>query len=76
MVNTSTNKNGYEIRADILRQAQDHCYSEYANAYQVYEQSVCNPDYKGEKVSKPSSPNTQTIVSTAEQMYEFVNTQS
>ena len=70
-----TNKNGFEIRADILKLAQDHLQSEYAYASSQYDQSITNPDWKGGTVAKPVYPSTSKVLETAKEMYTFVNTQ-
>ena len=71
----TTNKNGFEIRADILKLAQDHLQSEYAYASSQYENSITSPEWKGITVAKPVYPSTQRVLETAKEMYTFVNTQ-
>jgi hypothetical protein len=69
------NKNGFEIRADILKLAQDHLQTEFSYAQSQYEQSITNPKWKGGTVAKPVYPNTHKVLGTAKEMYTFVNTQ-
>ncbi len=69
------NKNGFEIRADILKLAQDHLQTEFGYAHSQYEQSITVPEWKSIKVTKPTYPSTQRVLETAKEMYTFVNTQ-
>ena len=69
------NKNGFEIRADILKLAQDHLQSEFAYANSQYEQSIVEPKWKNIEVTKPIYPSTHKVLETAREMYTFVNTQ-
>ena len=70
-----TNKNGFEIRADILKLAQDHLQTEYSYAHSQYEQSITQPEWKTIEVAKPVYPSTHKVLETATEMYTFVNTQ-
>ena len=69
------NKNGFEIRADILKLASDHLQTEFGYANGQYEQSITNPQWKSIKVTKPTYPSTHKVLETAKEMYTFVNTQ-
>ena len=71
----TTNKNGFEIRADILKLAQDHLQTEFSYASNQYDQSITNPEWKGGVVTKPTYPSTSKVLETAREMYTFVNTQ-
>ena len=71
----TNNKNGFEIRADILKLALDHQQSEYAYASGQYDQSITSPEWKGGTVAKPTYPSTSKVLETAKEMYTFVNTQ-
>jgi hypothetical protein len=71
----TTSKNGFEIRADILKLAQDHLQTEFSYASSQYDQSITNPDWKGGSVIKPTYPSTSKVLETAKEMYTFVNTQ-
>tara|TARA_B100001245_G_C22470624_1_gene240688 strand:- start:121 stop:342 length:222 start_codon:yes stop_codon:yes gene_type:complete len=70
-----TNKNGFEIRADILKLAQDHVHSDYHTANSHYEQSITSPEWKNVTVAKPTFPSTSDVIACAKEMYAFVNTQ-
>ena len=70
-----TNKNGFEIRADILKLAQDHLQTEFSYGISQYDQSMTNPDWKGGEIVKPTFPSTSKVLETAKEMYTFVNTQ-
>ena len=70
-----TNKNGFEIRADILKLAQDHLQTEFSYGMSQYDQSMTNPDWKGGEIVKPTFPSTERVLETAKAMYTFVNTQ-
>ncbi len=70
-----TNKNGFEIRADILKLAQDHLHTGFFTANQQYENTISSPEWKNVQVAKPAFPSTQQVLETAKEMYTFVNTQ-
>ena len=72
----TTNKNGFEIRADILKLAQEHLQQEFAYAHSQYVDSLANPEWKGGVINKPVYPDTVAVVNCAKSMYTFVNTQS
>ena len=69
------NKNGFEIRADILKLAQDHLHTGFFTANQQYENTISSPEWKNVQVAKPAFPSTQQVLETAKEMYTFVNTQ-
>jgi len=71
----TTSKNGFEIRADILKLAQDHLQTEFSYAIGNFSESITNPDWKGGPVVKPAYPSTSKVLETAKEMYTFVNTQ-
>lgn len=69
------NKNGYEIRADILGMAKDLIQSEFSAKFQGWELSA-ERDAQGHvitKVGMPEFPGVDKILETAEKMYSFVN---
>ena len=70
-----TNKNGFEIRADILKLAQDHLHTGFFTANAQYENSITSPEWKNVVVAKPAFPTSQNVIETAKEMYTFVNTQ-
>ena len=71
----TTSKNGFEIRADILKLAQDHLQTEFSYAQNQYDQSITNDGWKGGTVTKPIYPCTNDVIECAKAMYNFVNTQ-
>ena len=69
------NKNGYEIRTEILSMAKDLVGQEFHYKYMGWETSV-EKDEKGNVVAKvemPSFPGIDKVLETAEKMYAFVN---
>lgn len=68
-------KSGYEIRADILKQAQDLMAQEFSYKWQGYEMSGVRDEKTGQfvtTVNMPQFPGIAEVISTAERMYEFV----
>jgi hypothetical protein len=73
------NKNGYEIRADILAMAKDLVQTEYSMKFHGWELSGTKDKLTGQlvtTVSMPEFPGLDKILDTAEKMYGFVNSQS
>jgi hypothetical protein len=69
------NKNGYEIRSEILKMAKDLVAEEYHSKFHGWELSVSKDD-KGNittKVGMPEFPGLDQVLQTAEKMYAFVN---
>jgi hypothetical protein len=69
------NKNGYEIRAQMLEMAQGHVWQDYHSRLGQYEISVTKSD-KGEVVTKvelPKVPGADDVLSMATKFYDFVN---
>lgn len=69
------NKNGYEIRTEILKQAQELVAQEFQYKWQGWEITQ-NRDKDGNlitKVDMPQFPGLDAVLSTAERMYSFVN---
>lgn len=69
------NKNGYEIRSDILAMAKDLVAQDFQYKYMGWEASV-ERDKDGKVVTKvgmPEFPGLDKILETAEKMYGFVN---
>ena len=69
------NKNGYEIRTEILKQAQDLIGQEFSYKWNGWEISQ-EKDKDGKIVSKvgmPEFPGIEKVLETAEKMYAFVN---
>lgn len=70
------NKNGYEIRTDILAMAKDLVASEYTYKYNGWELSAQRDEKTGQIVSTvqmPEFPGLDKVLETAEKMYAFVN---
>ena len=70
------NKNGYEIRSDILAMAKDLVGQEYQMKFQGWEMSAERDPKTGQLVSTvtmPEFPGLEKILETAEKMYSFVN---
>ncbi len=70
------NKNGYEIRTDILHMAKDAVQAEYQAKFAGWELSAKRDEKTGQivnTVSMPEFPGLDKILETAEKMYGFVN---
>ena len=70
------NKNGYEIRTDILAMAKDLVQSEYSMKFQGWEMSTQRDEKTGQLVTTmgmPQFPGLDQVLETAEKMYAFVN---
>jgi hypothetical protein len=70
------NKNGYELRTDILAMAKDAVQHEYSMKFQGWELSAQRDEKTGQLVSTvnmPEFPGLDKILETAEKMYGFVN---
>ena len=70
------NKNGYEIRTDILAMAKDLVESEYRVAFQGWEMKAERDAKTGQvvtSVAMPQFPGLDKVLETAEKMYAFVN---
>jgi len=70
------NKNGYEIRADILDMAKGLISEDYHSKFRGWEMTVEKDPKTGQivtKVGMPEFPGLDKILETAEKMYGFVN---
>ena len=70
------NKNGYEIRTDILGMAKDLVMHDYSVKFQGWEMTATKDEKTGQivnKVDMPAVPGLEKIMETAEKMYAFVN---
>jgi hypothetical protein len=70
------NRNGYEIRADVLAMAKDMVQSEYSMKFHGWEMSAQRDEKTGQLVTQvgmPEFPGLDKILETAEKMYGFVN---
>ena len=70
------NKNGYEIRTDILGMAKDLVMHDYSVKFHGWEMTATKDEKTGQivnKVDMPAVPGLEKIMETAEKMYAFVN---
>jgi len=70
------NKNGYEIRTNILEMAKNLVTEDFHSKFQGWEISVERDKKTGQvlqTVSMPEFPGLDKILETAEKMYAFVN---
>ena len=71
------NKNGYEIRTDILAMAKDMIQTEHSTKFAGWELTAKRDEKTGQLVSTvamPEFPGLDKVLETAQKMYEFVNT--
>ena len=69
-------KNGYEIRTEILKQAQDLIGQEFSYKWNGWEMSTAKDEKNGKFVTTlgmPEFPGIDKVLETAERMYAFVN---
>jgi hypothetical protein len=70
------NKNGYEIRADILDMAKGLISEEFHAKFQGWEMTTAKDPSTGKLVTTvgmPQFPGLDKVLETAEKMYAFVN---
>jgi hypothetical protein len=70
------NKNGYEIRTDILAMAKGLVSEDFHVKFQGWEMTATRDEKTGQIVSKvdmPEYPGLDKVLETAEKMYSFVN---
>lgn len=69
------NKNGYEIRTDVLEMAKEITLQEYKAKFGEWEMSVeKNKDGSvTHKVKMPDFPNLDIFLANAERLYSFIN---
>ncbi len=70
------NKNGYEIRTDILAMAKDLVAQDFQVKFAGWEMTAERDEKTGQIVSKvnmPEYPGLEKVLETAEKMYSFVN---
>lgn len=70
------NKNGYEIRTDILAMAKDIVAQEYTYKYQGWEMTAKRDEKTNQivtTVGMPEFPGLDKVLEAAEKMYAFVN---
>ena len=70
------NKNGYEIRTDILAMAKDLVTHDFQVKWNGWEVTATRDEKTGQivnKVDMPQFPGLDKVLETAEKMYSFVN---
>lgn len=70
------NKNGYEIRTDILAMAKDLVAQEYTYKYAGWEMTAKRDEKTNQivtTVDMPQYPGLDKVLEAAEKMYSFVN---
>ena len=70
------NKNGYEIRTDILSMAKNLVQDDFQSKFQGWEMTATRDEKTGQivsTVSMPAFPGLDKVLETAEKMYAFVN---
>jgi hypothetical protein len=70
------NKNGYEIRTDILGMAKGLVSEEFHSKFQGWEMTAARDEKTGQivtTVGMPAFPGLEKVLETAEKMYGFVN---
>jgi hypothetical protein len=70
------NKNGYEIRTEILGMAKELVTHDFQVKFQGWEMTATRDSTTGQIISKvemPEFPGLDKILETAEKMYDFVN---
>ena len=71
------NKNGYEIRADILAMAKDHVNNDFQVKFAGWQLSAAKDEKTGQivtTVGMPEYPGMDKVLEAAEKFYGFVNT--
>jgi hypothetical protein len=70
------NKNGYELRTDILAMAKDMVQQDFQVKFAGWEITATRDEKTGQivnKVDMPEFPGLDKVLETAEKMYAFVN---
>jgi len=76
MPKVTMNKNGYEIRTQVLEMAKDNVWSDFHAKFAGWEQTVKRDPESGEVVSTttmPEVPGADQVLEAAEKFYDFVN---
>ena len=76
MPKVSFNKNGYEIRTQVLEMAQGNVWNDYHAKFAGWEQTVKRDEETGEAVTTvtlPEVPGVDDVIETAQKFYNFVN---
>jgi len=70
------NKNGYEIRTQVLDMAKAYTEFEFSSKWMGFENSTKRDPQTGQIVSKvdmPEVPGVDKVLDTAEKFYDFIN---
>lgn len=68
------NKNGYEIRAQVLEMAQQQLWNDYHAKFGAFSTTVSKEgDQVVTKVEMPAVPGVDQVIQAAEKFYAFVN---
>jgi hypothetical protein len=68
------NKNGYEIRAQVLEMAQQQLWQDYHAKFGAFSTSISKDgDQVVTKVEMPTAPGVDQVIAAAEKFYTFVN---
>lgn len=70
------NRNGYEIRTEVLAMAKDLVAQDFQVKWQGWEMTAQRDEKTGQivtKVDMPQFPGLDKVLETAEKMYAFVN---
>ena len=74
MPKVTFNKNGYEIRTQVLEMAQNQMWQDYYAKVGALETSVRKEhDEVVTKVEMPTFPGSEEVLETAQKFYDFVN---
>lgn len=74
MPKVNMNKNGYEIRTQVLEMAQSQLWQDYYAKFGAFETSVRKEhDEVVTKVEMPTVPGTEQVLEAAQKFYDFVN---
>ena len=74
MPQVTINKNGYEIRTELLGMAKDFVQTDYYAKWGQFETSIQKEnDELVTKVEMPVVPGVEQIMDTAQKFYDFVN---
>ena len=70
----TVNKNGYEIRTDLLGMAKEIVWQDYTARWGQFEVSATKDgDSFTTKVELPTVPGVENVLAVAEKLYDFVN---
>ena len=76
MPDVKFNKNGYEIRTEVLEMAKDLVQTEYSTKFHGWEMSAKRDEKTGQivtTVGMPAFPGLDKVLETAEKMYQFIS---